>query len=141
MKHRMLFLMMLLVFAFSQGTSAAQPPEEKGLLIDWHPSGTMIAYSRYYSSEVVVIDVNSNEVVNTFTTSDPLFDAPQWSPDGQLLMFLDSLNSIAVWSNAWDPDLANQEYYLDRLDRLESTNLAPISGFAWSPSGDRKSVV
>ncbi len=137
MRHYMILLVMLLVLAVSQGVSAAQPPEEKGLLIDWHPSGTMIAYSQYYSYEVVVIDVNSNEVVNTFTTSDPLFDAPQWSPDGNLLMFLDSLNSIAVWSNAWDPDLANQEYYLDRLDRLESTTLAPISGFAWHPSGTK----
>ncbi len=29
---------MILVLAFSQMPSGAQPSEEKGLLIDWHPS-------------------------------------------------------------------------------------------------------
>lgn len=132
MKHLLLLLLGLWLLP---ALVAAQEETPQGLLIDWHPSGTMMAYSRYYSYEVIVLDVNTNEVVNTFATSDPLFDAPQWSPDGSLLTFLDSLHSITVWSNAWDPDLANQAYYLDMLDRLQLERAAPISGFVWHPSG------
>lgn len=131
MKHLLLLLGLWLL----PTVAVAQEETPQGLLIDWHPSGTMMAYSRYYSYEVIVLDVNTNEVVNTFVTSDPLFDAPQWSPDGSLLTFLASLHSIAVWSNAWDPDFANQAYYLDMLDRLQLERASPISGFAWHPSG------
>lgn len=135
MKHHMLFLMMLLVVAFSQGTSAAQPPEEKGLLIDWHPSGTMIAYAVDQSNEVVIVDVGSGIVLNTYTTSDPLLDAPQWSPDGQLLAFPDSATSISIWSNAWDTALASRAYYLDMVSKLGYSKMLGISYYAWHPSG------
>lgn len=134
MRWKTAFFSLWLIVMLSVMHTAAQSTDQ-GLLIDWHPSGTMMAYSRYYSYEVIVLDVNTNEVVNTFATSDPLFDAPQWSPDGSLLTFLDSLHSITVWSNAWDPDLANQAYYLDMLDRLQLERAAPISGFVWHPSG------
>lgn len=137
MRHYMLFLMMLLVFAFSQGVSAAQPPEEKGLLIDWHPSGTMIAYTVYESNEVVIWDITSNTPLNQFTTVDAQRDRPRWSPDGELLAFRDSLNTISVWSSVWDANLTNREHYLNRVDKLGPTNPSPISGFAWHPSGTK----
>ena len=137
MRQHMLLLAILLVLVIPRAPSLAQSSVDQGLLLDWHPSGTMIAYAIHGSNQVVIVDISSspNVVLNTYLTSDVLFDPPQWSPDGQMLAITDSPTSIAVWSNAWDATLASREYHLDVINELGYSNIPGISNYVWHPSG------
>lgn len=135
MRQCKLLLATLLLLFIPRVSHLAQLPVEGGLLIDWHPSGTMIAYTIHGSNQVVIVDISNNVVLNTYTTSDVLFDPPQWSPDGQLLAITDSPTTIAIWSNVWDATLASVEYHLDVINELGYSNIPGISNYVWHPSG------
>jgi WD40 repeat protein len=127
MKKSVLSLLLLvLCFGFVRGQDNEYIPPVDTALISYSPNGQYIAIG--LNKAVEIVEVASNEAIQTFNLETDIWAAPIWSPDGQIIAFGNRTN-LELWT-----DLSSSPRQV-ALYEGEVRGFGAIKANAWSSDG------